>query len=239
MRRTARSRPVVLDPAGPIVFPDPRAFDEEGLVAVGGDLSEARLLRAYECAIFPWYDEGVPILWWSPDPRGVIVPDGLHVSRSLRRRLRRRDFELSCDRAFPSVVQACAHRPDRGTWILPEMIDAYAELFERGHAHSFEVWMDGELVGGLYGVRRGGLFAAESMFHRSTDASKIALVAAANSLFARGITLIDVQFVTPHLASLGARAISRTQYVERVAAACARTVDLERLDPWVGVELGS
>jgi leucyl/phenylalanyl-tRNA--protein transferase len=237
MRRAATQRPFVLPPGGPILFPDPRAFDEEGLIAVGGDLSEARLLRAYECAVFPWYDEGVPILWWSPDPRGVILPGGLHVSRSLRRRLRRRDFELAYDRAFEEVVRACAHRPNRGTWILPEMISAYTDLFHRGHAHSFEVWMDGQLVGGLYGVHRGGLFAAESMFHRRTDASKVALVAAVSSLFSRGIRLIDVQFVTPHLASLGAHAIPREQYLERVAAACAKTVDLQRLDPVEGIKL--
>jgi len=207
-------------------FPDPRDADPRGLLAVGGDLSVPRLLGAYSRGIFPWYDEGLPPLWWSPDPRGVIDPDRLHVSRSLRRRLRQGGFTVTLDAAFAGVMAACAGDRDEGTWILPAMIEAYVALHAAGHAHSFEVWMDGALAGGLYGVCVGGLFAAESMFHRRTDASKIALVSAVTTAFAAGIGLFDVQFVTPHLASMGASSIRRAEYLARLAAVRDRTVSL-------------
>ncbi|MBN2192322.1 MAG: leucyl/phenylalanyl-tRNA--protein transferase [Polyangiaceae bacterium] len=212
-------------------FPDPRTADRDGLVAVGGSLAEDRLILAYECGIFPWYDAGLPPLWWSPDPRAVLDPDHLHLSRSLRRRLRKGGFQVTLDRAFEDVMRACAAGRTDGTWILPEMIDAYAQLFVHGHAHSFEVWMDGTLAGGLYGVHVGGLFAAESMFHRRSDGSKIALVTAVATAFDAGIELFDVQFVTPHLASLGAYTLSREQYLARLARAREKSVDLCQVLP--------
>jgi leucyl/phenylalanyl-tRNA--protein transferase len=223
-------RPRWLEATGAPSFPDPRRADAEGLVAIGGDLGIDRLLLAYRSGIFPWYDEGLPPLWWSPDPRGILDPAHLHVSRSLRRQLNRGGFEVSLDRAFVGVVRACAERPE-GTWILPEMVDAYAALHAAGHAHSFEVWVDGELSGGLYGVHVGGLFAAESMFHRRSNASKIALAAAVTTVFAAGIVLFDVQFVTPHLASLGAFAVARDEYLGRLAVAARSPATLARVSP--------
>lgn len=182
---------------------------------MGGDLSLPRLLLAYQSGIFPWYDHGLPPLWWSPDPRGVIELENLHVSRSLRRAQKR--FEVTANRAFRLVMSECGRQRRGGTWILPEMLEAYTRLHEHGHAHSVEVWHDGRLVGGLYGVRCGRLFAAESMFHRERDASKVALVASVQSEFADGVQLYDVQFVTPHLASMGATELSRAQYLARLS----------------------
>jgi leucyl/phenylalanyl-tRNA--protein transferase len=219
-------RPHVLAPGGPLAFPDPRGADDDGLVAIGGDLSPARLLLAYESGIFPWYDAGLPPLWWSPNPRAVIERDSLHVSRSLSRTLRRTDLEVRLDTAFRQVMLGCAARRHEGTWILPDMVEAYVALFERGHAHSVEVWRGDELVGGLYGVQRGALFAAESMFHRRTDASKVALVAAVRNFFDLGVELFDVQFMTSHLHSMGAVELSREEYLDRVARACRAPVDL-------------
>lgn len=218
----------MLLPKSPLSFPDPNDADDEGLLAIGGDLSVERLLFAYESGIFPWYDEGVPPLWWSPNPRTVIEPGTLHVSRSLTRLLRRSPFDVTTNRAFERVMRECGKR-EAGTWILPEMIDAYVTLHELGHAHSFEVWQGGELVGGLYGVQCGALFAAESMYHRATDASKVALVYATRSLFAAGIEVFDVQLMTSHLSSMGAVEISRRQYLERVHRACVRKVSLTNL----------
>lgn len=218
----------MLLPKSPLSFPDPEGADDEGLLAIGGDLSVQRLLFAYECGIFPWYDEGVPPLWWSPNPRTVIERGGVHVSRSLRRVLRRGEFDVTWNRSFERVMRECGKR-EAGTWILPEMIDAYVSLHELGHAHSIEVWKGGELVGGLYGVQRGGLFAAESMFHRVTDASKVALVYAASSLFHAGVELFDVQLTTSHLVSMGAVEIPRREYLLRVRAACDVRLDLKNL----------
>lgn len=215
-------------PGGPVAFPNADESDDEGLVAIGGDLSPERLLAAYENGIFPWYDEGVPPLWWSPNPRAVIEPGRVHVSRSLRRLLKRGDFRVTFDAAFETVMRECGRR-DVGTWIIAEMIEAYVELHRRGHAHSFEVWAKGDLVGGLYGVHRGALFAAESMFHRATDASKVALVYATNSLFFAGIELFDVQLLTSHLASMGAEEIPRSDYIARVRRAARKAVSLESL----------
>jgi leucyl/phenylalanyl-tRNA--protein transferase len=227
MRRRGR-RPVLLLPGGPIAFPDPEQADDDGLLAIGGDLSRERLLHAYDHGIFPWFDEGVPPLWWSPNPRAVIEPGGVHVSRSLRRVLRSDRFTVTWNRAFEAVMRSCGDRPG-GTWILPEMIEAYTALHRAGDAYSIEVWEEGELAGGLYGVQRGALFAAESMFHRSTDASKVALVYAVRSLFAAGIMLFDVQLLTSHLASMGASEISRSSYLARAREACQRRVDLRAL----------
>lgn len=199
------------------MWPDPREAEPgEGLVAVGADLSADRLMSAYSHGIFPWYNEDTPILWWSPEPRAILEPQNLHVSRSLQRRLRRGDFEVQSDSDFEGVIDGCADRIE-GTWILPEMRAAYLHLHALGLAHSVEVWEEGRLTGGLYGVQLGGLFAAESMFHRATDASKIALVSAVRATFAAGFRLFDVQFMTPHLASLGATEIPREAYLEQVS----------------------
>lgn len=214
-----------LGPGSPLSFPDPSESDDEGLLAVGGDLSPARLLFAYESGIFPWYSAGVPPLWWSPSPRALMTRERLHVSRSLRRTLRTAGFEVSFDRAFPQVIEACASNREGGTWILPEMMVAYTQLHQLGHAHSFEVWHRGELAGGLYGVRRGGLFAAESMFHTVTDASKVALAVSLDTLFRAGTRVFDVQFVTEHLASLGAYEVSREQYLADLASATRLSVE--------------
>jgi leucyl/phenylalanyl-tRNA--protein transferase len=205
-----------LGPGSPLSFPDPNESDDEGLLAVGGDLSPARLLFAYDSGVFPWYSQGVPPLWWSPNPRALMDREHLHVSRSLRRCLRSGRFEVTFDRAFSDVIAACAANREGGTWILPEMMLAYTQLHQLGHAHSFEVWHEGQLAGGLYGVRRGGLFAAESMFHAVTNASKVALAVAIDTLFRAGTQVLDVQFVTEHLASLGAYEVSRTEYLGAV-----------------------
>jgi leucyl/phenylalanyl-tRNA--protein transferase len=225
-----------LGPGSPLSFPDPQDSDDEGLLAVGGDLSPARLLFAYESGIFPWYSAGVPPLWWSPNPRALMTRERLHVSRSLRRTLRSGDFEVSFDRAFAEVMSACASNREGGTWILPEMMQAYTKLHELGHAHSFEVWQAGKLAGGLYGVRRGALFAAESMFHTVTNASKVALAVSLDTLFRAGMRVFDVQFVTEHLASLGAYEVSRSDYLSQVAEATRVTVEpmhvVAALDGW-------
>ena len=185
-----------------------------GLLCAGGDLSPERLVEAYRHGIFPWFSEGDPILWWSPDPRMVLFPDELRVSRSLRKAVARGVYETRFDSAFRRVMQECAGPRDgqAGTWIVPEMIDAYTRLHARGLAHSVESWRDGELVGGLYGVALGKVFFGESMFSRATDASKVALVKLVERLRASGFRVIDCQQATGHLASLGAREIPRTAF---------------------------
>lgn len=229
MPSAKRSVPAVILPGSEPCFPDPCCADAEGLVAVGGDLSSRRLLAAYEMGIFPWYDDGMPLLWWCPHPRAILEPESLHVSRSLRRTLRRRRFTVTFNQAFVRVMSACGVRSE-GTWVTPEMIAAYGKLYEMGCAHSFEVWKGERLVGGLYGVQRGGLFAAESMFHTATDASKVALVVGLSSLFAEGITLFDVQFLTPHLASMGAHEVSREEYLRRLRSALLHAPDLSGIE---------
>ncbi len=214
-----------LGPGSPLSFPDPNESDDEGLLAVGGDLSPARLLFAYESGVFPWYSAGVPPLWWSPNPRALMTRERLHVSRSLRRTLRSGAFQVTFDQAFSRVIQACASNREGGTWILPEMMLAYTQLHQLGHAHSFEVWYEGELAGGLYGVRRGALFAAESMFHTVTDASKVALAVSLDTLFRAGTRVFDVQFVTEHLASLGAYEVPRADYLAQLSAATPNGVE--------------
>lgn len=219
----------------PSDFPDPALAEHEpnGLLAVGGDLSVERLLAAYGLGIFPWYGRNQPILWWSPDPRLVLFPPALRVSRSLRRTLRRGLYEVSVDRDFAGVVRGCAApRPAAdGTWILPEMRRAYVRLHQLGHAHSVEVWQGAELMGGLYGVAVGCAFFGESMFSRATDASKVALVHLARLLGAWGYGLIDCQVYTPHLASLGAVEIPRSAFQARLASAAARAPDPQAWRP--------
>jgi leucyl/phenylalanyl-tRNA--protein transferase len=215
----------------PCRFPDARSFDKEGLIAIGGDLSPPRLLAAYGSGIFPWYAEGYLPMWWSPDPRGLLEAKRLHVSRSLRRVLRRGAFQLSWNRCFTRVMTECGQRRAEGSWVIPEMVVAYERLHRAGHAHSLEVWDRTELIGGTYGVQVGGLFAAESMFHRRTDMSKTALVVLVRSLFAAGIELLDVQFATEHLETLGAFEVPRTEYLARLAAVRGKAVNLSGLVP--------
>lgn len=204
----------------PSRFPDPHDAPADGPLAVGGDLEPATLLDAYAHGIFPWPLDRRLLTWWSPDPRGVIPLDGLHTSRTLRRTLRRGRFTTTADRAFAAVVAGCADRA--ATWITPALADAYATLHELGHAHSLEVWdARGDLVGGVYGVVLGGAFAGESMFHTAPDASKVALVALVERLRARGFALFDVQLLTPHLASLGAIALPREEFLELLSEALA------------------
>ncbi len=193
--------------------------DPNGLLAAGADLSIRRLVEAYRGGIFPWFGPGEPVLWWSPDPRMVLVPAELHVTRSLRKRLARRDYRVTSDTAFTDVMAACAtpRDEDGGTWITPAMTRAYAALHRAGVAHSVETWIDDELAGGLYGVAIGRMFFGESMFTRVTDASKIALVHAVRQLERWGVPLVDCQMSTPHLASLGAREIPRHEFLTRVA----------------------
>lgn len=187
--------------------------EPNGLLAVGDELSAERLLQGYTHGIFPWFSEGDPILWWSPDPRMVLFPEELKISKSLQKRLKHAEVRVDSD--FKAVMQGCAEAPragQNGTWILPEMIEVYCELHRLGHAHSVEVWQENTLVGGLYGVALGRIFFGESMFHRATDASKIALV----HLARMGYAMIDCQMHTPHLASLGAREISRQEFAEKL-----------------------
>lgn len=201
-----------------------------GLLAAGGDLSAERLLGAYRHGCFPWFQEGQPILWWSPDPRMILLPQELHVSRSLRKLIRQQHFEVSFDRDFAAVIRACAAPREYadGTWITPAMQAAYLELHRRGVAHSVEVWQDGELVGGLYGLAIGRLFFGESMFSRSTNASKIAFVTLTEQLCDSGFALIDCQMHTAHLASFGAREIPRRVFAEYLS----RYLDQPGPTPW-------
>jgi leucyl/phenylalanyl-tRNA--protein transferase len=205
-------------------FPPPsEALTEpNGLLAAGGDLEPERLLAAYRRGIFPWYADGQPILWWSPDPRSVLLPDAIHVSRSLRRSLIKGGFELRIDTAFEQVVAGCAAPRDYtdATWITAEMAAAYARLHRLGWAHSFETWRDGELVGGLYGVAIGRVFFGESMFSRATDASKVALVNLASQLRSRSFELIDCQVASAHVTSLGASTLPRAEFLARLDEYC-------------------
>ncbi len=206
-------------------FPDPRRAMNigslNGFVALGGDLSVPRLLLSYRSGIFPWSID--PITWWSPDPRGILELDEFHISRSLGRTLRHGVFRVTTDQAFRRVMELCAEpAPDRlSSWISPEFIAAYTELHDAGHAHSVECWLGPDLVGGVYGVHVGGLFAGESMFHRARDASKVALHYLVERLRRQGFALFDIQMVTPHTQQLGARSISRDEYLARLEKAVA------------------
>lgn len=210
------------DPGAP--FPDVEMAEQEpdGLLAVGGDLSATRLINAYRRGIFPWFGDGDPILWWSPDPRTTLFPERLRVSKSLRKTLRRSRFGATIDRDFPAVIQACAEprNEDGGTWLVPGMIAAYQRLHDRGLAHSVEVWQDGALAGGLYGVAIGRVFFGESMFSRVSDASKVALVQLCRVLLERGFRLIDCQVLTGHLIRMGAEQIRRTDFIRMLDCWC-------------------
>ena len=201
----------------PIDFPDVSLAltDPDGLLAIGGDLSVKRLLTAYRKGIFPWYNEDQPILWWSPNPRAVLFPDNLKVSKSLRKTLRKKQFTVSFDKDFEGVIQACAEprATQSGTWISNEMQQAYIRMHKEAHAHSVECWLDGELVGGLYGISTGNIFFGESMFSRTTDASKVAFVYLVRHLQNKHYRLIDCQVSSDHLETLGASDIDREEFV--------------------------
>jgi leucyl/phenylalanyl-tRNA--protein transferase len=205
-----------------LVFPPPEHADPDGLLAVGGDLSVQRLLLAYRMGLFPWYDKDMPILWWSPDPRLMLKPKDLCVSKRLERTIKQGPFKITLDQAFEDVIRACAQikRPHQnGTWIVDEMVDAYCCLHREGYAHSVESWQDGELVGGLYGVALGRAFFGESMFARVSDASKVAFVHLTRLLESRKFSLIDCQVTTSHLESFGAREVPRPVFLKMLQAA--------------------
>lgn len=221
-------------------FPNPAQALREpnGLLAVGGCLSPKRLLRAYHSGIFPWYDDATPICWWSPDPRTVLYPECLRVSRSLRKVIRSNRYTLSIDQAFPAVIEGCSAPRPQGdmTWIVPEMRMAYGRLHQLGFAHSIETWQDGQLVGGLYGVALGQMFFGESMFSRANDASKVALACLCAHLRRWRFQVIDCQLPTEHLHRLGAQNISRHRFLHLLSA-CRQTASVEvwTLDAdWVG-----
>lgn len=200
-----------------LVFPDPELAEDDGLLGVGGDLSPERLLLAYANGIFPWHDEHGAPLWWSPDPRCVLFPDRLKVSQSLRKRLKKADFDVTVDQQFEAVIRGCASTPRKGqggTWITREFVAAYTRLHELGVAHSVEVLMDGALAGGLYGIALGAVFCGESMFSLRPDASKIALVHLAAMLKYRKFSIIDCQMTNPYLISMGAEELPRKAFLE-------------------------
>jgi leucyl/phenylalanyl-tRNA---protein transferase len=209
-----------LGPADPFPPVDQALENPDGLLAAGGSLTTRRLIDAYSRGIFPWFNEGDPILWWSPDPRTVLRPANVHVSHSLRKRLRKEDFLITIDRAFARVLAGCAapRVDESGTWLSAAMRRAYGALHAAGLAHSIEVWMDGELAGGIYGVAIGRMFFGESMFARRTDASKIAMVRLAAQLDRWQFPMIDCQLETQHLMSLGAEHMTRRRFVAEVEA---------------------
>jgi leucyl/phenylalanyl-tRNA---protein transferase len=205
-----------------IIFPPPQLAREDGLLAVGGDLSEERLLLAYRLGIFPWYSPGDPILWWAPSPRLILEPAAFHLSRRLAREIRKGVFRVTIDTAFTEVICACADirlRQREGTWLAPEMIEAYCRLHRSGYAHSVECWQAGELAGGLYGVSLGRVFFGESMFSRIADSSKVALAVLCRQLAAWDFEMIDCQMKTSHLLKLGAKEIQEEEFRQRLVCA--------------------
>src|ERR1700690_89275 len=205
-----------------LVFPPPELAEDDGLLAVGGDLRVDRLILAYSMGIFPWYSDGYPILWWSPDPRLILIPQELKVSRSLRQTIKKDIYTITMDKAFEQVISNCAdirRGEDDGTWITSEMKEAYIQLHNAGYAHSVEAWNADELAGGLYGVILGRAFFGESMFAKKSDASKVAFVKFAEFLAKRGFELIDCQVTTRHLMNFGAREVPRTEFLELLTKA--------------------
>jgi leucyl/phenylalanyl-tRNA--protein transferase len=198
-------------------FPSPDSASEEGLVAVGGEITTVRVLSAYRQGIFPWYSEDQPVLWWSPEPRAILYPADIKISRSLKKTLRKKLFHVTADQAFSEVIKGCAgpriQSPEGGTWITEEMMSTYTRLHQMGYGHSIEVWHDEKLVGGLYGLALGSAFFGESMYSHAPDASKIALVHLAQIATSHGIDFIDCQLPTEHLSRMGAIDISRKAYL--------------------------
>ncbi len=190
--------------------------DDEGLVGVGGDLLPRTLLAAYDDGVFPWFCEGDPVLWWSPNPRAVMEYANFHISKSLAKTIRREKFRITFDTAFTAVMSACGDNRNDGTWINSEMLAAYTVMHDLGYAHSVEAWLDGQLVGGVYGIGIGGFFSAESMFHTETDASKVALASLLQRLESRDFQLVDLQIINDHTRSLGATELSREVYLQRL-----------------------
>jgi leucyl/phenylalanyl-tRNA--protein transferase len=208
---------LALEPNTPFPPPTQALTEPNGLIAIGGDLSATRLLSAYKQGIFPWFSQGEPIMWWSPNPRMVLFPDELKVSASLKKTLKKNLFALRLNTAFRQVMTACSHTPrgnQAGTWITPEMIEAYCKLHDFGHAISMESWLNNKLVGGCYGVKIGRMFYGESMFHTQTDASKVAFVHLVNHLKNQGVGMIDCQMETPLLTSFGGREIPREEFIQ-------------------------
>ena len=226
-----------LGPSDPFPLVEQALDEPDGLLAAGADLTPGRLIDAYRHGIFPWFNDGDPILWWSPDPRIVLAPQDFHVSHSLKKRLTQRRFTVTADTAFAAVLDECsAPRPDDGgTWLTPVMKAAYLALHELGHAHSVEVWMDGALAGGIYGVGLGRMFFGESMFSRRTNGSKIALACLAAQLSRWGFPWIDCQLETDHLLSLGAVAVPRRRFVAEVARLVGEPAPSWRLDTDLGL----
>ncbi|HLQ25775.1 MAG TPA: leucyl/phenylalanyl-tRNA--protein transferase [Acidiferrobacterales bacterium] len=214
-------------------FPPTHLASPDGLLAIGGDLRNERLLQAYRQGVFPWYNSGQPILWWSPDPRTVLFPHKLRISHSLRKTLRKEKFQVTLDADFREVINGCAGprraNPDGDTWITTEMLQAYCRLHEQGYAHSVETWLEEKIVGGLYGVALGGAFFGESMFSRITDASKVAFVSLVRQLEAWGYTLIDCQLRSAHLLSLGAQELPRKEFLIYLDQALIKP---SRSGPW-------
>ncbi|HEX8179239.1 MAG TPA: leucyl/phenylalanyl-tRNA--protein transferase [Pyrinomonadaceae bacterium] len=212
-----------------IQFPDPRESAYEGIVALGGELNVPNLLNAYRRGIFPWPIEGWPLTWFCPEARAILEFKDLHIPRSLRREIKRAPFRFTLDRNFRAVITCCARikrTGETGTWITPQMFRAYCALHAAGYAHSVEAWAGDELVGGLYGVDADGAFAGESMFHLRPNASKLALLALVEHLQARGLDWLDVQVLTPHLAALGAKELSRDEFLVKLSATQARGLQL-------------
>jgi leucyl/phenylalanyl-tRNA--protein transferase len=217
------------NPRGATIFPDPRDATEDGVVAAGGQARPAFLLEAYARGIFPWPVDGYPLLWFSPAERGVLFFDEMHVPRSLARERRRTTLRFTVDQAFARVIRACAQakRPgEDGTWITPAMIRGYVEMHRLGHAHSVEAWDGDELAGGIYGVDAGGAFSAESMFHRRPNAGKLALLHLVDHLRSRGLEWLDIQVISPHMETLGARELPRDHFLDLLAATRQRGLTL-------------
>ena len=209
-----------------IEFPSPHLASEDGLLAVGGDLSQERLLLAYHMGIFPWFSENEPILWWSPDPRLVLYPHEIKISKTLKKILKKKAFKVTMDLAFNEVIKQCAEvrlQKNQGTWIIEDIIEAYCKLHESGYAHSVEVWHQGELAGGLYGVSLGKCFFGESMFTRISNASNIALVSLVEHLKKMSFDLIDCQVTTEHLIRFGAKEIPRTLFLKKLKTSLSAT----------------
>ena len=222
-------------------FPDPALASPEGLLAIGGDLKPQRLLKAYTLGIFPWYSEGEPILWWSPDPRFVLYPDQVKISKSMRPLLNGDKFRVSFDQAFTEVMQACSNANrigQDGTWITSDMIEAYTTLHRLGYAHSVETWENDQLVGGLYGISIGAFFFGESMFTKKSNASKFALIHLADRLKKKKFVCIDCQQETDHLATLGAKPIKRSDFFRMLSHNVMAKTNKGSWEDWINISFG-